>query len=173
MIKKIKSFLDRKKEDRFWFKPDSWLAAVILDKDQVYARIKGDLALLERIPKPESGYFYRDIVYITGPTGKQQYRDDEIDEYRVREIYKRSNIPTFVFQAMIPYQRDYFHLHDTFKGEERSVRFPWSTTEPNLNWRIGYCAAANIDVAREILDNFVNSHEGTKMRSLRIPEGSG
>jgi hypothetical protein len=80
MIKRINSFLASKRENRFWFRPDYWRAAVILGKDQVYARIKGNLALLERIPKPETGYFYRDIVYVVGPTCKQQYRDDEINE---------------------------------------------------------------------------------------------
>lgn len=168
IIEIIRSFLISKRESRFWLNPDQWLAAIILDKDQVFARIKGNLALLERVPKPETGYFYRDIVYIEGPTGKQKYRDDEIDEYHVKDIYKKSDIPTFIFEALIPYPRDYFHLHDAFRGEQISVRFPWSTSEPNLNWRIGYCAAANIDMAKEILNNFVNSHEGAEVRRLRI-----
>ena len=165
-LKKIQKYLNKRKEKNFWNHADSWLAAIVLKDDQVYGRIRENLALLNGIPKPQTGYFYRDIVYVEGPTGMQLYRDDEIEEYLATGIYKRSNIPTFTFKAVIPSGRDYFHLQDMFRGEIYRVRFPWSEKENNHEWRLGYCTAKSIEDANRLLTKFGEMHAGTKVKDI-------
>jgi len=65
--KSILTNIQKKKEDNFWRDPDCSLAAIILneEREQVYGIVKNDLALLERIPKPETGFFYKDAKYMT------------------------------------------------------------------------------------------------------------
>lgn len=104
--------IQKKKENNFWRNPDCYLAAIILndEKEQVYGIVKNDLALLERIPKPETGFFYKDVIKVKGPIGKQLFRDDEIEKYQAIELYKASNILTFTFKAVIPGSIDYFEF---------------------------------------------------------------
>ncbi|WP_041620360.1 hypothetical protein [Paludibacter propionicigenes] len=157
MIDKIKYWIQKQKEKRFWNNPDKWLVAVILDdnNEQVYGKVKNGLAILERIPKPETGYFYLDIVKVVGPIGKQAFRDEEIEVFKAIEIYKSSNIPTFTFKAILPKPNDYFRLLDWFKQYDKKVEFPWSPKDYNLEWRKGYCTADNLEQATKILLDFV------------------
>src|SRR5690606_5655151 len=115
------------------------------NRDQVYGIVKKDLARLERIPRPETGFFYKDIVKVKGPIGTQLFRDDEIAEYEATEIYKSSNISTFTFKAIISKSTDYFKFLDWFKEHEQKVEFPWSTNEDNQEWRTGRCTAENLE----------------------------
>ncbi len=158
----------KKNEDAFWKKPDVYLAAIILNKEreQVYGIIKNDLALLERIPKPETGFFYKDIVRVKGPIGTQLFRDDEIDEYEVIELYKSSNIPTYTFKAVIPDSRDYFKFLDWFKEHGLEVEFPWSSRDNNKEWRKGYCTAENLEQAKRILTKFINKKEECQVKDI-------
>lgn len=168
MINKIKSRFNEKKEKRFWNNPDKWLVAVILDenKEQVYGKVKNGLAILERIPKPETGYFYLDIVKVVGPTGMQIFRDDEIEEYTAIEVFKKSNIPTFTFKAIIPKSKDYFKLLDWFRKYEEKVEFPWSSKDNNLEWRKGYCTGKNIEQVRKILTEFMKLDKSRKVKDI-------
>jgi len=164
----ILGFARKKKEDSFWRNPDVYLAAIILNKEreQVYGIIKNDLALLERIPKPETGFFYKDVVKVKGPTGKQMFRDDEIDEYKVIELRKASNIPTFTFQAIIPDSRDYFKFLDWFKEYDQKVEFPWSTADNNTEWRKGRCTAENLKHAKKLLNKFIKKRKDRQVRNV-------
>jgi len=165
---KIKFWIRDNQDKRFWNKPDKWLIAVILDEngEQVYGKIKNGLAILERIPKPETGYSYLDIVKVIGPTGKQMARDDEIDEYTATKIYKKSNIPTFTFKAIIPKSSDYFRLLDWFEKYNKKAEFPWSPKDNNMEWREGYCTANNLEQAQKILNDFIKLDDSRQLKDV-------
>jgi len=158
----------KRKEDNRWRNPDVYLAAIILnnEREQVFGIVKNDLALLERIPKPETGFFYKDVVRVNGPTGKQMFRDDEIDEYEVIELHKASNIPTFTFEAIIPSSRDYFEFFEWFKDFDHKVEFPWSTVNNNTEWRKGRCTADNLEQAKLILTKFIEQKRDRQVRDV-------
>ena len=160
--------IQNKKEDNFWRNPDSYLAAIILneEREQVYGIVKNNLALLERIPEPETGFFYKDVVKVKGPVGKQFFRDDEIDEYQAFEVYKSSNIPTFTFNAVIPDSSDYFSLLDWFKENGQEVKFPWTPNNNNKEWRKGLCTAENIEQAKKLLNGFICKKEGRQVKDI-------
>jgi hypothetical protein len=166
--KSISKYIQKKKEENFWRHPDCFLAAIILneDKEQVYGIVKNDLALLECIPKPETGFFYKDVVKVEGPKGKQIFRDEEIDEYQAIELYKASNIPTFTFSAVIPDSKDYFRFLDWFKESGHNVEFPWSSNDNCIEWRKGRCTAENIEQAKEILNGFILKKEGRQVKDI-------
>ncbi len=168
ILDKIKYWIQLRKEKRFWNKPDKWLVAVILDEnnEQVYGKVKDGLAILEGIPKPETGYFYHDIVKVVGPIGKQAYRDEEIEKYKSIGIYKSSNIPTFSFKAIIPKSSDYFKLLDWFKKYDKLAAFPWSPKDNNLEWRKGYCTADNLEQATKILNDFVQLDNSRDVKDI-------
>jgi hypothetical protein len=166
--KSILTYIQNKKENNFWRNPDCYLAAIILNdkKDQVYGIVKNDLALLERIPKPETGFFYKDVVKVKGPIGKQLFRDDEINEYQAIELYKASNIPTFTFKAVILDSSDYFKFLDWFKESGHKVEFPWTSNANNKEWINGRCAAENLEQAKKILNGFVCKKEGRQVKDI-------
>jgi len=166
--KSLLNYFQKKKENYFWKNPDNYLAVIILNKEreQVYGIVKNDLALLERIPKPETGYFYKDVVKVKGPTGKQFFRDDEIDEYQTIELYKASNIPTFTFKAVIPNSGDYFKFLDWFKENGHKVEFTWSSKDNNNEWRKGRCTADNLEQAERILKSFIDKKEGRQVKDI-------
>jgi hypothetical protein len=166
--KKINDWFLKKKDRQFWKTPDKWLVAVILDdtKNQVYGKVKNGLAILESIPKPETGYSYLDVVKVAGPIGKQKFRDDEIEEYKVIEIFKKSNIPTFTFKARIPNPGDYFKLCAWFEKNGKKVVFPWSSKENNLEWRKGFCTADNLEQAIKILTEFIKSDSSREVKDI-------
>jgi hypothetical protein len=151
MIQKIKTYILDRREEAGWNHPDYWHAAVLMNGDQVRARIKNNLALLEGVPKPETGYHYKDVVNVIGPVGKQFFRDDEINEYKATGVYKKSEYRTFSFEAILPRYKDYFCLLDSFKKADSMARFPWSSSNYDLEWRRGYCAAINIERVKDIL----------------------
>lgn len=168
LLNKIKDWNQAKKEKIFWNNPDKWLVSVILDEnnEQVYGKVKNELAILERIPKPETGYSYLDIVKVGGPTGKQMFRDEEIDEYKTIEIYKKSNIQTFTFKAVIPKSNDYFNLLDWFKKYDKKAEFPWSPKDNNMEWRKGYCTADNLEQATKILTDFIKLDKSRSVKDI-------
>jgi len=164
----ISTYIQKKKENNFWRNPDCYLAAIILndEKEQVYGIVKKDLALLERIPKPETGFFYKDVIKVKGPIGKQLFRDDEINEYQAIELYKSSNIPTFTFKAIIPDSNDYFKFLDWFEESGQKVEFPWTSNDNNQEWRKGRCTAENLEQAKKILNGFVGKKEGRQVKDI-------
>jgi hypothetical protein len=168
MIGKLKSWFKEKKELRFWNNPDYWLVAIILTEsgEQVYGKVRNGLAVLESIPKPETGYSYLDIVKVIGPTGKQMFKDDEIEEFKASEVYKKSNIATFTFKAILPKSTDYFKLLDWFKKYNKKAEFPWSPKSNNMEWRKGYCTADNLEHAKQILSEFVKIDETIKVKDI-------
>ena len=163
---KIKTYCKKWKEKRFWRNPDHYLAAILLENDQVYGEVKGELAILTNIPKPTSGYFYKDVVKVTGPIGKQFFRDEEIFEFKAVGIFKKSNIPTFTFDAILPKSQDYFYLMNEFKGENLRVRYKWSPNGNPTVWEKGYCTANSLDEVEKILEQFVNKGEGRRIKNI-------
>jgi hypothetical protein len=166
MMNKIRAYLERRKQKRFWDHPDDWLAYIDLDGDKVLAKVKGELAILERIPKPETGYHYKDIVKVTGPIGKKFFRDEKINEYKAIGIHKESGYLTFSFEAILPNDKDYFSLLESFKGTNQKVEFPWSGKEKCFEWRKGYCTAINIDVVKDILMKFKELGSERQIRNI-------
>ncbi|MFA6455664.1 MAG: hypothetical protein WCW40_02490 [Bacteroidota bacterium] len=147
--------------------PDVWLAAVSVGDIRVYARIKKDCALLERVPTPESGYHFKDVVRIRGPVGKSYFRDEEIMVYEALEVVIPSHIQSFRFTAIVPTPGDYFALVDCFRGATTHVEFPYSTKEFDPEWRMGFCAARNMQEAKANLDKFTAANDQRKVKDLR------
>lgn len=168
LLKYILTFTQKTKESCFWRNPDNFLAAIILnkDRDQVYGIVKKNLARLERIPRPETGFFYKDIVKVKGPIGTQLFRDDEIAEYEATEIYKPSNISTYTFKAIISKSTDYFKFLNWFKEHGQKVEFPWSSNENTQEWRNGRCTANNLEQAKKILNSFIENGEGRQVKEI-------
>ena len=166
MCNRIKKYLIKLNERRLFRFPDEWLAAVIFDNDQVYATIKNNLALLERIPKPETGYHFRDIIRVYGPTGKQWFRDEEINEYKPLGLYKKSFYPTYEFEIILP-DDDYFSLTGEFRGKYLKVEVPWIPAERCHEWRQCYFTAENIEIGKRILLNFVKKAPGREVRNIK------
>ena len=164
----FESFAKEKIDGLFWRSPDTYLAAIILNdtKVQVYGRVKGDLALLEQIPEPQSGYCYKDVVKVMGPIGKQLYRDEEIGVYQVVSLFETSAIPTFLFTAVIPEPRDYFRFLDWFKENGQKAEFPWLTEGRNNEWRSGLCTAANLEHASALLNDFMKKADGRQVKDI-------
>ena len=166
LIDKIKTYCAKWKEKRFWRTPDYFLVAIILENDQVYGEVKGELALLNGIPKPESGYFYKDVVKVIGPVGKQFFRDEEIFEFKAVGIYRKSNLSTFTFYAILPKSQDYFYLMEEFKGENLRARFKWFPNGNPTTWEKGYCTANSLEEAEKILEQFVSKGEGREVKNI-------
>ncbi|MBK5285033.1 MAG: hypothetical protein JJE25_06490 [Bacteroidia bacterium] len=158
--------MSEQKKKRFWRRPDHYLTAIILGDDQVYGKVKGDLALLDGVPKPGTGYFYKDIVKVIGPTGMQPFRDEEIPVFKAVGIYKKSNLPTFTFYAMLPTSKDYFYLLEEFKGKNLRARFTWFPNGNPTTWEKGYCAADKLETAKKLLEQFVSKAEGRKVKDI-------
>ena len=58
LIDKIKAWILCFVEERFWKNSDKFFVSIILDEEkgnQVYGKVKNDLAILQGIPKPETG----------------------------------------------------------------------------------------------------------------------
>ena len=167
LIERIKTYREKLKDIIFWIRPtEHYLVAIILGNDQVYGRVKGKLAILDNIPKPETGYCYKDVVRVIGPTGKQFFRDEEIFEYKAIGIHKKSNLPTFTFYAILPKSKDYFYLMNEFRGEKLKVRFKWFPDGNPTTWEKGYCTANNLEEAKNILEQFVSKGEGRKIKNI-------
>jgi hypothetical protein len=167
IINRIKAYLIGRKERRFWKFPDQSIAVIQLNENEkVYASVKNGLARLDRIPKPETGYSFLDIIEIQGPVGKEMFRDDEINVYQVLKIRKKSYRQTFTFKAILPDMKDYFYLIREFEDLGQKVEFPWSTTDNNLTWRKGYCVTESIQQAEQILKDFCQKDSRRKYKDL-------
>lgn len=165
IIETFKS-LKRRNTQRFWKHPNACLGYIQLRDDKVKAIIRDELGLITGVPLPGTGYFYYDIVNIDGPLGKHPYRDEQVDLYLPTGVSKRSDFYTFKFEGIVPDARDYFRLLDAFKEQGCAVRFPWSTTNKDNRWQIGYCAATNLEMAERILTTFINSKAGLYFKEL-------
>lgn len=146
--------------------PDIWIACIDLGDDRVYGKIKDRMALLEGIPKPNTGYRFNDIVEVGEPIGKTIYRDDEISVYQAIRIIKSSNLPTFSFEAIVPSSNDWFDLSEVFNRGNTHMRFPYRNNYPVKHWEHGYCIASNIKEAESIFEEFVVSGKDRKVRNI-------
>lgn len=130
--------------------------------------VKNHLALLERIPNPETGFRYKDIVKVKGPVGTQLFRDDLIKEYEVIEIHKSSEILTFSFEVIIPHFKEYFEFIDWFKKNGERIEIPWSTKENDQKWRKGYCTGQSLEHTEQVLTQFIRKKKGLQIKNLRL-----
>jgi hypothetical protein len=160
--------MTERKEKRFWSRPDHDLVAIDLGDDQVYGVVKQNLGFLDGVPKPETGYYYHDIVKVIGPTGTQPFRDEEIPVFKAIGIHKKSNLPTFTFYAMLPNSKDYFYLLEEFKGKNQRARFSWFPNGNPTTWEKGYCTTDSLDTANKLLQQFVNKGEGRKVKDIHL-----
>lgn len=168
VLKKIKYKLKERKEKRFWQNPDHRFVAIKLnyDGEQVYGKVRDGLGLLNRIPKPETGYSFQDVVIVGDPVGTQPFRDDEIDVFVAKGVHKKSTVLTFTFSAIIPNAQNYFDLGEWFKKYGHVTEFPWTGKEPNLTWRKGRCTADNLDHAKMILSGFANDYDQCQVKDV-------
>jgi len=154
-------------ERRFWKFPDISLAYIQLDeKELTIGSIKKNLSLLEGIPKPETGYSYLDIVEVEGPIGKKLFMEDEIDVFKAKKIYKKSNRPTFVFKITLPDPGDYFKLSRVFNLAGFRAEIPWSPKENNTAWRHCLCTASDLSQIESILDDFCSKDNRRKVKDI-------
>lgn len=161
---------NNQEEELFWRNPDEWLAIVILteNKDRTDGIIKNDLALLDRVPDPITGYHYKDVVKVKGPTGNKWHAGDaELNEYKAIEIHQRSKYLTFSFEAILSQSSDYFTLVGAFEKDNICVEFPWVNLDNNFEWRKGYCAAESFQIAQNILNKLFKKNTNWQLRNLK------
>jgi hypothetical protein len=165
-IDRLKQIISARKVKRLWKNPDIWFVSLLLRDDRVFARVKNNMAKIESVPKPSTGLYFEDVVYIEKPVGKYMYRDEEIDEFKTKGIHSRSGYKTFQFEAFLPNSREYFHLQDVFSKHNLKVRFPWIPDDEAPTWLKGYCAAETIMEAKKILQEFVKMNPGSRYKSI-------
>jgi len=154
-------------EKRLWRFPDIAFAYIQVDeKEFTTGSIKRNLCMLTGIPKPETGYNYLDIVEIEGPVGKRMFRDDEIDVYRAKKIYKSSDLRTFVFKLILPEPKDSFELNRIFNSAGFSVEIPWSAEKNNTAWRHCRCAVKELNQAKSILFDFCSGDNRRQVKDI-------
>ncbi len=145
--------------------------AVNINGENIYACKKGDLALLKRIPKPESGYRYLDVVRIGEPIGKTLVRDDEIFVYESKEIVFKSNISTYQFDAVIPTPKDYFNLMARFSAPMGRIDVPFPFNDPEFDLKKGFGAFKDINQAKLILEKYVKDNQDRQINNISLIAG--
>jgi hypothetical protein len=149
-------------ERQFWANPDSYLAAVQLGdkREQAYAIVKDNLALIKSLPPFETGYHFYDVVKVTGPSGQQKFKDDFISVYKAVELHCPSDNYTFQFQAIISNTSEYFHLQELFSKYSQSSSLVWKTIYGQNEWNLCFCSAKHLAQARVILEEFMSIVHG-------------
>ena len=156
-------------DKEFWRTPEHWIAAIILDSDrnQTYGKIKNGYAILERVPKPETGFNYLDIVKVNGPIGNQMYRDDEINEFLTIEVVKKSELKTYTYEAILPSSKDYFELLEWFMKNGQMTEMEFSMNFKERKWLKGRCSAKSFGEAEKILKSFVKNEKGNIIEKIK------
>ncbi len=155
------------REERFWKFPDISIAYILLDESELaIGSIRKNLSRLERIPRPETGYYYEDIVEVEGPVGKKPFMEEEIEIFRVKRIVKRSHRPTFVFKAIIPDPGDSFELSHDFSKAGFRAELPWSPAHDDTSWRHCLCTATDLDHVKSILFAFCSKDSRRKVKDI-------
>jgi hypothetical protein len=148
-------------EKRFWSKPDSYLSAVIFENGKrAYARIKNNLALIETLPSHTTGFHFYDVLKVDGPCGKQFYKDEEISEYKVIELYCPSDNYTFQFEAIISNSSEYFRLQEWFAKHNQIASLVFKTKYQKNEWNLCFCSAKHLAQAKTILNEFQTQATG-------------
>jgi hypothetical protein len=151
-----------------WKAPDHWLAALIIDNsDVVYGKVKDGFAILERIPSPESGFCFHDIVKVQGPIGTQKYKDDDIDEYKVQGLHKKSTFITFSFDAILPTWDTFFNLTELFNSQGYSVKATGTFDAVPTHWKGCYCTAESLEIAKALLSKFLKPNPKASIKDLK------
>ncbi|MDR3626477.1 MAG: hypothetical protein P4L45_06575, partial [Ignavibacteriaceae bacterium] len=148
-------------------KPDEWIACIDLGEDKVYGKIKDGKALLERIPSPNTGYRFNDIVEIGTPIGKTFIRDDEILVYQAIKVVTPSNLSTFSFEVIIPNSEAWGDLHEIAESFNAIIEVEYKIKYEGKKWTTGYCVTPNIKVLKSILEIFVISGNNRKVKNVK------
>ncbi|PWA04054.1 hypothetical protein [Flavobacterium psychrotolerans] len=156
-------------DKEFWRTPEHWIAAIILDseRNQTYGKTKNGYAILERVPKPETGFNYLDIVKVNGPIGNQMYRDDEIEEFLAVEIVKKSELKTYSYEAILPTSRDYFELLEWFVENGQKTEMEFSMNFSEGKWLKGRCSSKSFSEAEKILKSFIKQEKGNLIEKIK------
>ena len=164
----IKNISDYLKFKFYWKFPDAVLAAIILDQEenQVYGRVKKGYAILESLPLPKTGYQYKDIVKVSKTDKVQFYREDKIQEFKSQKIYRKSNIPTFVFGLKLSEYQDYFQLQEKFREFGHKILIPDFKADKIGKWITSYGSSDNLKQVKEILKKFTDSNKNCKIRNI-------
>lgn len=152
--------------DNIFSKPDYWLAYINLGSETVIGKVKEKKGLIETIPHPRTNFRFNDIVEVEGPVGTSIFRDEQIPVFNLLGILHSSRLPTFSFDAILPTLEDWFDLSSAFGEKGKFMRFPYSNENPNESWQTGYCIASNIMEAESILEEFIISGKGRKVKNL-------
>lgn len=147
-------------------KPDYWLAYINLGSETVIGKVKEKKGLIETIPHPKTNFRFNDIVEVEGPVGTAIFRDEQIPVFNLLGILHSSRLPTFSFDAMLPTLEDWFDLSAAFGEKGKFMRFPYHDKNLNESWHTGYCIASNIIQAESILEEFIISGKGRKVKNL-------
>lgn len=143
-------------EKIFWSNPESWFSAIILNDNgnQVYGKVKNNLALIESLPEINTGYHFNDIVRVNSTKSKQLYKDDYISEYKAQELYSSSGNFTFQFKAIISNTSEYFDLQQWFVVNNQISSLIFKTKYEKKESNICFCSAKNLAEANKILTDF-------------------
>ena len=143
-------------EKNFWSNPDSWFSAIKLNDngDQVYGRVKNNLALIESLPNIKTGFYFKDVVKVNITNDRQLYKDDYISEYKTQELYSRSDNLTFQFNAIISNTSEYFDFQQWFVVHNQISSLIFKTKYEKDEWNICFCSAKNLAEANSILADY-------------------
>ena len=146
----------------FWSNPDDWFSAIILNDsgNQVYGRVKNDIALIESLPDINTGFHFNDVVKVNKTNIQQRYKDDYISEYKVQELYCPSDNFTFQFKAIISNTTEYFNLQQWFIENNQISSLVFKTKYEKDAWNDCFCSAINTSQANKILLNFQSKVSG-------------
>lgn len=140
----------------FWSNPDDWFSAIILNDNgnQVYGRVKNNIALIESLPDIKTGFHFNDVVKVNKTNSQQLYKDDYISEYKVQDLHSPSGNFTFQFKAIITNTSEYFDLQQWFIKNNQISSLVFKTKYEKDDWNVCFCSAINIVQANKILLNF-------------------
>lgn len=143
-------------EEKFWSNPDSWLSVIILNDngDQVYGRVKNNLALIERLPNSNTGFHFNDVVKVNKTNNQQLYKDDNISVYKAEELYFSSGNLTYQFKAIISNTSEYFDLQRWFTQHNQISSLVFKTKYEKDEWNTCFCSAKNLTQANNMLSDF-------------------
>ena len=74
---------------------------------------------------------------------------------------------TFSFYIILPQSKDSLYLDLDFNRKNSTVSVPWSPDDTPETWKKGYCVADNLQLVKEILEQFVSKGEGRKVKEIQ------
>jgi hypothetical protein len=105
-------------------------------------------------------------VKVEGPIGTQKYRDDDINEYKVKELHKKSTFVTFSFDAILPTWDTFFNLTELFNSQGFSVKATWTFDAVPTHWKECYCTTESKETAKALLSYFLKANPKASIKDF-------